>query len=258
VKVLPTLAALCLLVAGCGGGAVSGGDDGAGSEVEGAWQLVSGTGPGGKVEAPAPARVTLTIEGGEAGGTAACNQYGGAVTIDGDRFSLEDVSMTEMACAPAVMRAEAAYAAALDRVDTARVEGDRLVLRGDGAELTFEPVPPVPAQALVDTTWRLDALVEGDTVASADEGATLRLAPDGALEGSTGCRAFSGRYTTSGDEVVVTELAADDATAGACSPGLRHQDELVLDVLGDGFRAEVAGDRLTLEAGGSGLVYRAG
>jgi heat shock protein HslJ len=258
VKVLPMLAALCLLAAGCGGGAVSGGDDAADAEVEGAWQLVSGTGPSGPVEAPAPARVTLTIEGGHAGGTAACNQYGGSLTIDGDRFSLEDVSRTEMACAPAVMKAEAAYAAALDRVDTVRVEGDRLVLSGDGAELTFEPVPPVPTQALVDTLWRLESLVEGETVSSTSGDATLRLAPDGSLDGSTGCRSFRGRYTTRGDEVVVTELEADNGTAGACGPELTRQDELVLDVLGDGFRAEVAGDRLTLDAGGSGLGYRAG
>ena len=48
--------------------------------------------------------------------------------------------------------------------------------------------------------------------------ASLRL--DGAsLVGETGCRTFRGRFVVSGEEIRVTELAADNAaTAGVCPP----------------------------------------
>jgi heat shock protein HslJ len=47
-------------------------------------------------------------------------------------------------------------------------------------------------------------------------------------------------------------------TAGVCPPAAVEQERVVLQVLGDGFRAEVDGDRLTLTSrGGDGLVYRA-
>jgi heat shock protein HslJ len=238
---------LLLATTACGGGAE------VGAGAEGSWELVSGTHEGGRVAAPAGARITLVIDGDEVSGTAACNQYGGAATIDGDTFSIEELSHTEMGC-PALMDAEAAFLDALTAVDSIRVAGDRLVLGGDATELTFAPLPPVPTAELVDTAWRLDTLLSGDTAASADDGGSLRLTRDGAIEGSTGCRAFSGRYTLRGDEVVVTQLTADE---GACTEALQWQDDHVVQVLGDGFRATVEGGRLTLESGRLGLAFRA-
>ena len=66
-------------------------------------------------------------------------------------------------------------------------------------------------------------------------------------------------YSARHSRGLVTELAADDAaTAGVCPPAAVGQGRVVLQVLGDGFRAEVDGDRLTLTSrGGDGLVYRA-
>jgi hypothetical protein len=53
---------------------------------------------------------------------------------------------------------------------------------------------------------------------------------------------------------VLPDLAAD----GECPDDLRSQDDHVVAVLGDGFRAGIVEDRLTaLDADGRGLVYRA-
>jgi heat shock protein HslJ len=86
------------------------------------------------------------------------------------------------------------------------------------------------------------------------ERATLELYTDGSMLGSTGCRSLHGRYEVVGAEVSMVEMAAD----GECLAALQGQDAQVVSVLGDGFRAAIDGDRLTLTSAGSlGLVYRA-
>lgn len=213
------------------------------------------------VETFADRPITLVFEADRVDGVAACNSYGGSFELDGDRLSLGDLVQTEMACEPPVMAAESAYLQALQRVQTIRHAGDRLVLSGPSVELEFDPVPPVPARALLDTRWELDTVIVGETASSAlQPAATLRLdGADGSLEGTTGCRSFAGRYTIAGHEVRIAELAVDEAaTAGACPPAAVEQERVVLEVIGDRFGAEVDGDRLTLTSGGrSALVYRA-
>lgn len=55
-------------------------------------------------------------------------------------------------------------------------------------------------------------------------------------------------------EIVFPTMSA----GGDCPERLREQDAHVVNVLGDGFQADVEGDLLTAtDADGSGLVYRA-
>jgi heat shock protein HslJ len=257
-RALAAAAGAALLLSACGG--APSGEPGDPPSPAGSWQLASGSGPEGTIEPLDTHPVTLSFEEeGRIGGTAACNSYGGEVSIDGDRLEVAELSQTEMACEPpSVMEVEAAYLGALARVDRFREEGDRLVLEGPDVELVFEPLSPVPSEALVGTAWELDTLVEGETASTPGApGATLLLGHDGTLEGHTGCRALAGAYVLEGGEVRVTRLELEGDTAG-CPDAAVAQDRLVASVLGDGFRAEVEGDRLTLTSrGGEGLGYRA-
>jgi heat shock protein HslJ len=130
-----------------------------------------------------------------------------------------------------------------------------LTLAGDGIELSFSLLPPAPIADLTNTVWVLQSLIEGDSVSGvAGERATLELFTDGSMLGSTGCRSLNGRYLVSGAEILINELAAQ----GDCPQELQAQDGVVVNVLGDGFRAMVEGNTLTLsKAGSQGLVYRA-
>jgi heat shock protein HslJ len=107
------------------------------ADLTGHWQMTSGTIDGVVLALVAESPVTLSVTGTQISGRAACNQYGGEITIaDGQRrFNL--TSMTEMACAEPVM-AEAAFTAALPRVVGAARDGDRLTLIGPGVELLFD------------------------------------------------------------------------------------------------------------------------
>ncbi|WP_166348685.1 META domain-containing protein [Phytoactinopolyspora limicola] len=243
-----------LLLAGCGGDDETDGDATGDGAIDGEWELTEGTGPGGPLPLADDYRVTLTIDGTQIGGVSACNHYGATASRDGDTFAIAEIESTAMGCEPTAMDLEVAYHEALRDVATATREGDVLVLAGPLTDLRFTEIPPVPTAELVGTEWLLDTLIDGEVASSVGgDPATLLLAADGSLTATTGCRELIGQYTEAGGEVVVTELAVTDQL---CPDELQAQDEHVIDVIGDGFQADVEGDRLTLTStGGLGLVY---
>jgi heat shock protein HslJ len=247
---------MVVVLAGCGRGGDVGGvtvDD-----IEGDWQLVSGRSADGEVPILDTHRITLTIEGDQAGGTAACNSYGGRVTVSGSSVRFEELARTEMACdPPAAMESEAAYLGALQQVTTAEVTAEELVLTaGEEVELRFESLPPVETADVLDTTWQLESLLEGtgpDGTASSAAPAELVLASDGMFSGTTGCRSFEGEWREWQDRIQITAMSAD----GDCTDELADQDAHVLEVIGDDFRVQVEGQTLTVTSGDRGLMYRA-
>lgn len=240
---------LVLTLTACGTTAIGG------ASIEGAWGLESATWDGQDLALVDTHPVTLTLDGETAGGTAACNSYGGEYTLTGDQIRFINFGWTEMACMPAeVMELEQAYLNALLNVETAQVVDGELVLTGSRSELTFIELEPVPTAELQGTVWELESVVQGESVSSvAGDPATLELLSDGSLRGSTGCRTLSGEYQIAGAEVLFTTFSAE----GDCPPELEQQDNQVVTVLGDGFRPTIDGDVLTLTSmGGDGLVYR--
>ena len=230
--------------------------DGQGADPTGsAWELVSGSVDGNEVAIVDGHPITLSFTDNRAGGTAACNGYGGSFAISGDDFAFSDLGWTEMACIPeTVMASETVYLEALPRVETFSMTDDELILRGEGVELTYTALPPVPTSELTGTVWVLDTLVQGDAVTSVTgERATLELFTDGSMLGSTGCRTLDGNYTVSGADLAMTEMSAH----GECPAELEEQDNHVVTVLGDGFRVTIEGETLSVIAsGGQGLTYR--
>ena len=117
---------------------------GAPASLDGEWQLQAGTNQGQPVPIVAGSRVTLTIDGAQVGGTAACNSYGGTLRVDGGSITIGQLIQTEMACLDGrLMASEAAYLAALSRVTSAARDGATLRLTGPNVELRFALVPPV-------------------------------------------------------------------------------------------------------------------
>lgn len=211
--------------------------------LAGTWILTRGSTASGDIYLPPGHPITLTIDADKAGGSAACNIYGGTVKIDGDAIQLSAMSMTEMACLDdKAMNAEAEYMAALAAVTRWAREGDKLTLSGDDIVLTFGLRPPVPDAEVVGTTWVLDTLLQGDAASTVLGEATLVLAADGTFIGSTGCRELTGNYEISGDAIDFSDVTA----TGDCTRELRGQDGLVVDVVEGGVKATVDGTTLTL------------
>lgn len=254
---VPLWLVAALVLAGCGSAGTSApGSNDDPFDPQGAWQLDSGTSNGAAIPLVDGHPVTLTIEGSEIGGTAACNHYGGRLTVTGGRIEIGELAMTAMGCEEPVMAAESAFMAALSGVETIGGDEGRLVLRGPQVELRFDALEPPPTAELVDTAWVLETLFVGDVASSPRGGAaTLELRADGTFVGSTGCRAFSGDWLERGGQIVAPSFAMDQTE---CPAELSQQDGHVVTVIGDGFVPSVEGDLLTLvDPGGVGLVYRA-
>jgi putative lipoprotein len=78
---------------------------------------------------------------GRVSGRAACNQYGGEVTLNGASMVVDQVFSTKMACtAPALMEQETRFLEALQATRSYRMDGTKLVLLdGTGtARLRFD------------------------------------------------------------------------------------------------------------------------
>jgi heat shock protein HslJ len=222
----------------------------------GSWILTKGTTLTGEIPILDDHPITLVIDAEKAGGHAACNIYGGTVTINGDAIQLSAMSMTEMACIDErAMNAEADYMTALTTVTRWAREGDRLVLSGEGVELTFALQPPIPDAEIVGTNWVLDTLIQGDAASTVQGEATLVLAADGTFIAFTGCRHLPGSYQITGDAIDFADLGT---TMNGCSAELQQQDALVLDVLDGQVSATVDGSILTLTGNDQqGLGYHA-
>lgn len=225
------------------------------ASLDGEWLLQAGTNQGAALPIVAGSKISLKIDGQQAGGSAACNLYGGTIKVSGSSISISALSMTEMACQENLMASETAYLAALPRVTTVARSGRSLVLSGPQVELRFALVPPVANADLVGTTWILDSLISGDAVSSTvGERVALQLSGDGRLSASTGCRDVTGSYSVSDEH---GEVTLDPYDAIGCAAELGSQDAHILNVLSGAFSIHIDGDRLTLMAGNQGIGYRA-
>jgi len=262
-RLLSALFALSLLAAACGSDSddAAATDDGTtGSEDPfgtATWVLTAATIDGDDVDLLDSHPVTITVNGANVNGTAACNSYSGALANDGD-VVFGDFAVTEMACdPPAAMELEGVYLGALGTITTAELDGDTLVLTSETAELRFGEEEPMADADLVDTDWMLESLVDGDAVSSviADMEIDLLLEGGGAISGTDGCNRFNGTYTLDGDSLEVGPLAQ---TRMACSEEINAQAALIVSVLSQPTTVTISGDSLELTAAdGSGLVYRA-
>ena len=253
---VPLLAVALMLVACGSAGAPPTSPSGEPFDPQGSWELSSGSVNGAEIPIVDDHPITLTIEGAEIGGTAACNSYGGRLTITDGRLEIRDLGMTAMGCEEPLMAAEAAYTAALTAVESIGGEGGELVMSGPDVELRFSALAPPPTAELVDTVWVLETLFVGDVASSPlGQPATLELRSDGTFVGSTGCRSFSGDWLARGEQIFAPSFGMDGSE---CPADLSQQDGHVVSVIGDGFVPSVVEDLLTLtDPGGVGLVYRA-
>ena len=254
---LTSVLVLAVLLTACAADQGTSQPEASGAPVAGAWVLTGGSIDG--VDAPVldEHRITLTITGSQISGVAACNHYGGEITVGVDGLEIDDLGGTAMGCEEPAMAAESAYLEALVRVRWIEREGEELVAHGDGVELRFAALEPPPTAELIDTAWVLETVFVGDVAAPPlGEPATLELRADGTFSGSTGCRTFSGQWMEQGDQIQAPTWGMDQTE---CPADLSAQDNHVVSVIGDGFIPTIEGDLLTLmDPGGIGLVYKTG
>jgi len=86
--------------------------------------------------------LTLSFQGGQTGGSAGCNSYGGSYQVAGDKIEIGPIAITEMACLEpqGVMEQETAFVQFLQAGQRFQIQDGELSIFGpDGAALVFEP-----------------------------------------------------------------------------------------------------------------------
>jgi heat shock protein HslJ len=108
-------------------------------DEDAAWRLVSGRGPTGEI-AVGDRVLTLVLGERRLGGFSGCNQFGMRARIEGDRVRARGpLVSTLIRCEDEILAVEGAYTTALREVTRIERTAARLVLRGPGTRLDFEP-----------------------------------------------------------------------------------------------------------------------
>ena len=197
-----------------------------GDMVDTEWRLVAIPG----VTLPENNPATLEIRAERIGGYSGCNWYGGAYVPSTDGFAWAQPVMTLRLCDQSLMTVEQAFQDRLTTALTWNRDGDRLELRDSAgsAQMIFERRVPAAVSAN-DLIGRWEWV--GDTAAPTRPW----IAFDGArFVGHTGCRDFTGDYTTERDRLHFnsqsmpqTECSTAGATLDVEQPVINALDSVV-------------------------------
>jgi heat shock protein HslJ len=200
-------------------------------------------------------QVRLTFSGTDLSAQAGCNIMGGTYSIEGDRLRTTQLFMTEMGCDGPRQAQDEWLAAFLGDV-AFTLDGDTLVLTDETVRLSLADKEVVtPDQALEGTRWVLDGIVSGDAVSSVPVGVTASITiADGRVDVEAGCNMGGGAVEVTPDTLTFGPIAT---TKMACEAGPSAVESAVLAVLTGAVAYDIDADVLTLDAGGSGLIFRA-
>ena len=212
---------------------------------------------------PIPGGGPLTVEFSEPNriaATAGCNRAVGTADFSNGVIVTGPLATTMMACMGDNADSDQWLASFFAAQPSWSLDGNTLTLRTDETTVTLlDRKIAQPDRPLTGTTWVVDTTITPDAVTSSlaidNAAATLQIADDGTLSGSTGCNSFTGKAEVSGETITFGPLAT---TRRACPPDAVEVEQAVLATLTGTATATVESDRLQLmNTNGSGLGLHA-
>lgn len=210
------------------------------------WVLVSYTDSQGKVATALPeAAATAEFAAARVTGSAGCNRYSAAFTVDGNKLTVQQAASTMMACSTAVMAQETAFLANLQAAATHKIDGEQLsIADASGAVvLTFRAEK---AASLVGPTWLMTAFNNGRggfQSALADVKVTAIFDAEGKLTGNAGCNTYNAPYTVDGASIKIGPPAT---TRMMCAQNIMTQETAYLNALTKAATFKIEGNKLTM------------
>ncbi len=200
-------------------------------------------------------QVRLTFQDGSLSASGGCNSMGGAYAVVGDRLTTSQMFMTEMACAEPLMAQDQWLSAFLTDVPIS-LDGNTLVLDDGTTQMTLlDKEEATPDKPLEGTLWVVDGIRTGDAVSSVPQGVTASLRiVDGRAEVQFGCNSGGGPVEVTADTLTFGPLIS---TKMACEPDQMTMETAVGTVLTGTVGYTIDADVLTLDAGATGLMFRA-
>lgn len=156
---------------------------------------------------------TMTFSAdGQVAGTGGCNQYSAPYQTDGDKLTVGPISSTLMLCEGAVGAQETAFFNGLSGAATwlitdtgdLAINGAANIVASMGAEASASP--SASSATLHGTAWNLAEM--GGTADFARIIPTIEFGADGTVSGFAGCNTFNGTFTTEGQTLTMSPLAA--------------------------------------------------
>jgi heat shock protein HslJ len=196
--------------------------------LEGAeWRLTELAGealPAGRQQA-----VSVRFTEGRVQGFTGCNQFNGPYTLEGERFTLGNLGVTQMACPEPAMSLERGFLDAFSGAFNLAVVGDTLTLDPPegGAPLVFARQA---APALAGVEWEVTGFNNGRQAVVGllpDTRITLQF-DDGLVSGSSGCNRFSGSFSSGEGTLTIGMLRL---TRMACESEVMEQEQQFLAAL---------------------------
>jgi heat shock protein HslJ len=251
-----------LVLAGCGGDAEPSDDGGAESPAAGSSEMDGRSFVSTSVTGAAlveSTKIQLTFEDQNLSATAGCNTLTGAYQLeDGTLSWTSRPAQTFLRCDDQLSAQDAWLSALLVAGVETSEEADGLVLEARQIRIELEEVSvAAPATSLFGTVWVLESYrtAQGSTtVGRQREPATLTIAPHGLVLVTTGCNNGSGSVEKEPATLTFTPLRT---TRRACAGADAEVEAAVLATLDGELDYALDGDRLTLDQGDRGLVYRA-
>lgn len=139
------------------------------------WTLTQYSDAGTETPVPEGVEVTLLLSGGQAGGSAGCNNYFGSYEIDAETLTFGEIGITRMLCQGPAQDVENAYLALLSEVAGWAVDGTVLSLSDATGAVTLvfgDALVPVTESDVAALTAELESL-QAQIDAAATEVAAL-------------------------------------------------------------------------------------
>lgn len=189
---------------------------------------------------------------------AGCNILGGEVDTSDGKLAIAQYGGTDMACDPARMDQDNFVSSVLSKSPSWELTGDRLTITSEGTTFDMTSRDAIhPDKALIDTTWVLDTLVDGDVASSMPAGTEpVTLLFDGKkVTADTHCNGVHADYTIDGDTI---DFKLGMMTMMACAPEIMQGESAVVKVLDGKVKYEIIADKLTLSnESGKGIQLHA-
>jgi len=219
--------------------------------LAGAWDVLSFDAWGDGL-LPPRAGTTLTavfLPAGRLEGETGCGAYFGGYVLDGDRLGLRVISKGSDPCDVATTEEAVGFSVALEAVVGWRAAADSVELLDDAGAVRLV-LARIEDLGLTGG-WRAEryARANGEpTEPLPDRPIELTFAPDGTLQGSSGCRLLEGQYTGDRDQVVV---ALVETVGLPCEGDAQRQERRLLRILDQVVFWQRERDRLVLADGSS-------
>lgn len=244
-------------------------------EIEGNWLLQSASGPDGVIPVDIGTNPTLRLDAGRISGQSHCNSFSGQFRANSSgRFEITDgLAVTEMACIDAdAMAAEQLLYQALAAVGSYGIEGENLVLTGEGVRLEYTPGPASPEavappsdpdQPVASNPWfSPETFGEWELETGTFDGDEVPIAPTHPVTLSISDQGFGGQVCN--QYGFVPPEAGDDSfpeifsTMMLCTePVVMDSEATYLEALRRFESARIEEGRLVIEGDGVQLIFRA-